>query len=132
VSQVLSHVEKGSAGHSGEIKFHLVDKAPAPVFTGLERLHNGMPRRVEVLGGVLIPGRIATTDVAADHAQAEVNPSVTHLQALFAAATMRFYFVNLVRVRTWAHPAPPAVFSGSVRSRRSVGLKAKGSSQRQT
>jgi len=42
VSQVFSQSEKGSGGHSGEIKFDLIDIAPAPVFTRLIRLYDGM------------------------------------------------------------------------------------------
>jgi hypothetical protein len=42
VSHVFSQSEKGSEGHSGEIKFDLIDIAPAPVFTWLIRLYDGM------------------------------------------------------------------------------------------
>jgi len=34
----VSHSENGSGGHSGEIKFYLVDVAPTPVLSRLERL----------------------------------------------------------------------------------------------
>src|SRR5438309_6780139 len=36
VSQVLSHSENGSGGQSGEVKFDLIDIAPAPIFARLE------------------------------------------------------------------------------------------------
>jgi len=42
VSQVFSQSEKGSEGHSCEIKFYLIDIAPAPVFTWLVRFYDGM------------------------------------------------------------------------------------------
>jgi len=42
VSHVFSQSAKGSEGHSGEIKFDLIDIAPAPVFTWLIRLYDGM------------------------------------------------------------------------------------------
>jgi hypothetical protein len=51
---------------------------------------------VKVFGGVLILGRIAATDVAATQAQAQVDPFIAHLQALFAAVRMRFDVANLV------------------------------------
>jgi hypothetical protein len=38
----------------------------------------------EMLGGVLVLGRIAATNVSANHAQAEMNPRIPKLHALFA------------------------------------------------
>src|SRR5689334_14215543 len=54
VSQVLSHSANGSGGHSSEIKFDLVDIAPAPIFARLERFDNRVLGRVKMLGGVLV------------------------------------------------------------------------------
>jgi hypothetical protein len=56
-----------------------------------------------MFGGVLILGRIATTDVAATKTQAQVNPFIAHLQALFAAIGVGLYFVNLIQVGTTIH-----------------------------
>jgi hypothetical protein len=42
VSQVFSQSENGREGHSGEIKFYLIDIAPTPVFTWLVRLYDGV------------------------------------------------------------------------------------------
>ena len=67
VSQVFSHSEKGSEGHSGEIKFNLIDIAPTPVFTWFVRLYDGVLGRVKVFGRMLVLRGIATTDVAAAH-----------------------------------------------------------------
>lgn len=39
---------------------------------------------MKMLGGVLILRRIATTDISADKAETQVNPSITHFYALFA------------------------------------------------
>src|SRR5437588_9604409 len=82
VSQVLSHSANGRAGHSGEIKCHLIYEAPAPVFTWFDGSHNGMLGRMKVFGRMFVFRRIATTHVAADQAQTQVNPSVADLQAL--------------------------------------------------
>ena len=43
-----------------------------------------MVRLVEVLGGMFIFGRITAADVAAFHAQAQVNPGIADLDAIFA------------------------------------------------
>jgi hypothetical protein len=58
---------------------------------------------VKVFGGVLVLGRIAATDVAATEAQAQVDPFITHLQAFFAAVSMRFDVANLIDVGTTVH-----------------------------
>jgi hypothetical protein len=53
---------------------------------------------MEVLRGVFVLRRVATANVAADHAQPEVDPAIVHLQALFAAMCMRFDVIDLVQV----------------------------------
>jgi hypothetical protein len=68
VSQVSSHSSKGSGGHSGEIKFHLVDVTPAPIFARLKRLHDGMLSGMEMLRRMFVLGRITATDMAAHKA----------------------------------------------------------------
>jgi hypothetical protein len=103
VSQVLSHSSNASGGHSSEVKFHLIDVAPAPVFAWLVRFDDGVFGGVEVFRGVLILGRIAATDVAADHAQPQVNPSIAVFQAFFTAAGFWCYVSNLAGVRAVFH-----------------------------
>jgi hypothetical protein len=63
----------------------LVHVAPLPVFAGLERTDDRMLRRMEVLGRVFVLGRVAAPDVAAFVTEAQMDPGVSHLQALFAA-----------------------------------------------
>jgi hypothetical protein len=58
---------------------------------------------MEVFGGVLIPGGIAASHMAAVHAEAKVNPSIAAFQALFAAARMRLDVMNLIQVRALRH-----------------------------
>src|SRR5258708_39093023 len=106
VSQVLSHSANGRAGHSGEIKCHLVYVTPAPVFTWFDRSHDGMLGRVKVFGRVLVFRRIATTHAATDHAQTQVNPGITHFQALFTSARVRFHISNLLGMRAFHGMTP--------------------------
>jgi hypothetical protein len=47
----------------------LIDEAPQPVFTWLERLHDRVSGGVEVLRCVLVLRGITTTDVAANAAE---------------------------------------------------------------
>jgi hypothetical protein len=79
VSHVLSQSEKGNGGQSCEIEFEFIDVAPAPVFTGFQGLDYGMLGRMKVLGCVLVLRRIATTDMSAAHAQAQMHPLIVHL-----------------------------------------------------
>jgi hypothetical protein len=79
----------------GKIEFDFVNEAPAPVFAWLERTHDGVLGAVEMLGGVLVFGGVAAADVAALHAQAQMDPGVAHFQTLFAALGVWRYFVNV-------------------------------------
>src|SRR5918998_1179510 len=79
----------------------LVHVAPPPVFPRLEGPHYRVIRRVEMLCGVLVLGRVAAGDVPAGQALAQVYPGVAHLQALLAPLRgWRYVFVDLTRVRT--------------------------------
>jgi hypothetical protein len=49
-----------------------------------------------MLGGVLVLRRITTSDVAANHAQSKMHPSIAHFQALFAALRVRLYILDLI------------------------------------
>jgi len=107
VSQVPSHSAKGSAGQSARLsdgfKDHLIDVTPGPVLARFQRFYDRVLGGVKVFGGVLVLGRIAATDVAATEAQAQVYPFITHLQAFFAAVSVRFDVANLIDVGTTVH-----------------------------
>jgi len=49
--------------------------------------------------GVLVFRGVATTDVAAAQTQAQMNPSVAHLEAFFAALGLWFDGPDLIEVR---------------------------------
>jgi hypothetical protein len=76
----------------------LVNIAPAPIFSGLERLDDRVLGFMKVLGGVLVFGRIAAADVAAFQTQAQVHPGVSHFEAFFAATSAGSDFAHLIRV----------------------------------
>jgi hypothetical protein len=63
--------------------------------------------RVKVFGRVPVLGGVAAADMAAFHAEAQVDPGVTQLQALFAAAGVRLDILNLVEMRAALHRFPP-------------------------
>jgi hypothetical protein len=85
------------AMRSLEIEFDFVDVAPAPVFAGLDGFHDGVVGSVEMLCGVFVLGGIAAGDVAADHAEAKVNPGVAHFDALGADVGVGFdAFLDLI------------------------------------
>ncbi|MCU1304189.1 MAG: hypothetical protein JWQ87_4473 [Candidatus Sulfotelmatobacter sp.] len=77
---------------------HFVDVAPDPLFSRLDGAHYRMRAGVKVFGGVLVLRRVAATDVAADHAQAEVDPAVAHFYALFADAGSGGLDLNVIEM----------------------------------
>ena len=78
---------------------HLINVAPHPILTRLERLDDRVVGGVEVLGGVLVLRVVAAANIAAAHALAQVYPGVAGLQAVFAAVSAGLNFVDLVEVR---------------------------------
>ena len=85
---------------SRRLEHNLVDVAPAPVFTGLEGLDDGMAGCMEMPGCMLILRGVAAANVPADKALAQVYPGIANFQAIFAAISTRGNFSNLVEVRT--------------------------------
>lgn len=77
-----------------------VDVAPHPIFARLLRTDHGMFCGVKMFRGVFVLRRIAAAYVAASQAQAQMDPTVAHLEAFFAAFGLRFDFANLIEVRT--------------------------------
>lgn len=54
-----------------------------------------------MFGGVFVRRRVTAADVAAGHAETQVQPRVTGAQAVFAAVGARCYFFNLIEVRAF-------------------------------
>jgi hypothetical protein len=66
---------------------------------------------MEMLRGVFILRRIATTHMAAYHAHPQVNPRVMHFQTLFAAVRARLHVLDLVDMVTSHNSASHDLFS---------------------
>jgi hypothetical protein len=58
---------------------------------------------VEMFGGVLVERRIAAADMAADQAQAKMNPGTADFEALFATLRLGLHVLNLVQMRALGH-----------------------------
>jgi hypothetical protein len=76
----------------------LVDVAPAPVFTGLEGLDDGVRRFMKMLSCVFVGRAVAAADVSAGEAKAEVYPLGADLETVFASSGGRSDVVNLGEV----------------------------------
>jgi hypothetical protein len=83
---------------ASEVNLHFINITPTPIFAWLDRLDDGMLRRMEMLGGVLILGRIAAAHVAAGFADSQVDPCVAHFQAFLAAMSSRLDVVDLIEM----------------------------------
>jgi hypothetical protein len=57
-----------------------------------------MFRVVEMLGGVLVLGRVATGHMSADQAHAQVNPRIASLNAVFTHMLVGLSYFDLVKV----------------------------------
>ncbi len=56
---------------------------------------------VKVFGGMFVLGRVAATDIAADKAHAQVDPSIAELNAILADMLVRFSDFDLIKVSTF-------------------------------
>jgi hypothetical protein len=54
-----------------------------------------MPGLVEMGGGMATRGTVTTSDMAADHAEPQMDPPTTVAQALFASVGARFDLLDL-------------------------------------
>src|SRR4029077_9101373 len=73
---------------------------PPPVLPGLERSDDRMVGGVKVLRGVAVLLVIATADVSARQAKAQVHPGVAHFQTLLAPVSRGGHLTDLVHVLT--------------------------------
>jgi len=83
---------------ASEVDLNLIDKAPAPILTRLDRLHDRMLRLMEMLGGMLVFRRIAAAHVAAGAAKAQMDPRVAHFEAFLAALGSRLDVAHLIEM----------------------------------
>src|ERR1700730_4348908 len=99
---------------AGEVEHDLVDEAPAPALGRIIALDDRMLGGVEMLGRVLTGRLVATADMAARAADAQVEPGVAGLQAFLAAERARRHFANRSKMRAmFGHGARLIRASGS-------------------
>jgi hypothetical protein len=79
-------------------RLDLVHVTPDPAFSRLDGADQGMLRFVEMLGGVLVLGRVATANVPASEAQTQVNPRIAGLGALLTHMFIGFSYLDLIKV----------------------------------
>src|SRR6185312_13237145 len=70
---------------AAQIEEERIDITPAPAFRRVIAFDDGMLGVMEMLGGVLVLGLVATADMAAGSADAQMQPFITHLEAFLAA-----------------------------------------------
>jgi hypothetical protein len=78
------------------IDIRLVDVAPAPAFSWFDGSHERMPGFVEVRRGMAIPGGIATANLAALQAHAQVDPGISGLETLLATLGARLHLLHMI------------------------------------
>jgi hypothetical protein len=83
---------------SADLQDKVVYIAVEPVFARLERADDRMKARAEMLGGVLVLGAVAASDVSAGLAHSQVHPGVAHLQAFLTTIAARYDIVNVIKV----------------------------------
>ena len=77
--------KKKSQVYVSELKHNLIDVTASPVFTRFLGSDNRMLRGMKVLVACLFFDESQPPNMAADHAQTELNPAVPGLHAVFAS-----------------------------------------------
>jgi hypothetical protein len=75
-----------------------VHVTPDPAFPRLDGTNQRMLRFVEMLGRMLVLGRVATANVSASEAKAQVNPRVAGLSTVLTHMHMSFSDFDLIEV----------------------------------
>jgi hypothetical protein len=86
--------------HSRRLEHHFIDVAPDPVLTRLERLNDWMVGCVEVLGGMLVLGRITAAHVSTGETETQVYPAISGFQAVLTAIGAWRDLAYLIEMRT--------------------------------
>ena len=80
------------------VEFRFIDVTPRPALGGFERCNDRMTGCVEVVRGMLARRTVATANVTAHQAKAEVNPRLAGTQTLFTARRARRNRPKFIRV----------------------------------
>jgi hypothetical protein len=94
----------------GQVIHNPVDKAPTPFLALFDRSHNGVVYGPVVPGGMLIFRRIAAADIPAGQADAQVDPAVPALNALFTNMVGWFQIFRCLDVLTIVHKSSMLTF----------------------
>jgi hypothetical protein len=87
----------------GKVDFFFVDITPTPTFGRIVAFDDRMSCRVKMRGGMAVRRVIATTDVTALSAEAQMNPLASDLEAVLASARARCDFLDRRTMRTRGH-----------------------------
>jgi hypothetical protein len=98
-----------------EIEKNLVHITPPPALRRIIAFDDGVMRGSKVLGGMAAGGFIATSDMAASAAYAQMYPRAAGFQAFFASSGARRDDRDMVLMRTYLfrHGRAPNSMAGS-------------------
>jgi len=83
-----------------KIQLNLIDVAPAPAFTRLDRPHDRMLRLLKMLRRMLVQRRIAAPYMPTLQTHPQVNPRAADLQTLLTPVGRRLHTPDLVQMGT--------------------------------
>src|SRR6267154_50693 len=102
-----------------QIEQDFIDIAPAPAFRRIVALDDRMLAGVEVLGGMLVGGIVATADVTATAADPQMQPLAAALEAFLATKRARRDIADAGEVgAAFCHPPPLPYSAGFAASPR--------------
>jgi hypothetical protein len=81
---------------SNLVEIHLVDAAPSPILSWFDGSYDRVPDFVEVRRGMAISGGIATANLAAFHAHAQVDPGSSDLETFLATPGLRRHLLHMI------------------------------------
>jgi hypothetical protein len=94
-------------------RHQVIGVAPDPSFARLDGTDQWMGARMEMLGGVLVLGGVATPDVAADQAEPKVNPGIAGFEAIFTTGFGCVPDLNLIQMPARALHSPSVADPGA-------------------
>lgn len=100
-SSGLSPRHTSALGRNRTLKFSGLDFVyitPHPGFSRLVGTDERVLRLVEMFGGVLVLGRITTSHMSTNKAQAQVNPGIAGLNTVLTDVLVRFFDFDLIQV----------------------------------
>ena|SRR5690349_3652135 len=96
----LSSIRVGPFRRSALFHELFIHVAVPPALSGFERANHGVLAAMKMLGGMLVFGGVAAAYVSARQAKPEMNPAVSHLQALLTTIAVRLVVGGSLQVIT--------------------------------